>query len=291
MSSVLKTVQLERTGLPAATAPHRAAAVLARSRSAPIRWSRVAEAAAFPLLLLIVWQAACSVNLVASEILPSPWMVLETLQRLWNNGDLVSHLSISFSRVLQGFFIGGLIGITLGVTMGVSRVAEEMINPTFRAFCQVPTMAWLPLMMLVFGIGETLKIVIITKAVLIPMAINTFEGIRRIPVQYFEVAKVLRLNRRLTLTKLVLPAVLPPMFSGVRQGLSHAWVSLVGVELLASTQGIGYLMSWGRVIFQLDIVFAGVIVVGIVGLAMDIGLRRIESRLGNWQPNPEQEAL
>jgi sulfonate transport system permease protein len=73
--------------------------------------------------------------------------------------------------------------------------------------------------------------------------------------------------------------------------LSHAWVSLVGVELLASTQGIGYLMSWGRVIFQLDIVFAGVIVVGIVGLAMDIGLRRIESRLGNWQPNPEQEAL
>jgi sulfonate transport system permease protein len=165
-----------------------------------------------------------------------------------------------------------------------------MINPTFRAFCQVPTMAWLPLMMLVFGIGETLKIVIITKAVLIPMTVNTFEGIRRIPAQYFEVARVLRLSRRTTLTRLVLPAIFPPMFAGVRQGLGHAWVSLVGVELLASTQGIGYMMSWGRVIFQLDIVFAGVLVVGLVGLAMDVGLRRIESRLGNWRPNSEEES-
>ncbi|MDB5989925.1 MAG: sulfonate transporter [Herbaspirillum sp.] len=255
-----------------------------------IHWLRIAEASAFPLLLLLLWQAASSLNLAASEILPSPALVLQTFARLWLSGELGGHLAISFSRVLQGFLLGGAIGIAVGLTMGVSRVAEQMIGPLFRAFCQVPIMAWLPLMMLVFGVGEMLKAVIIAMAVLVPMAINTFEGIRRIPPHYLEVAKVLRLRRRTLLLRLLLPAIFPPMFSGVRQGLSHAWVSLIGVELLASTKGVGYMMSWGRVIFQLDIVFAGVIVVGLVGLAMDLVLRHIERRLGSWRPATQREA-
>jgi sulfonate transport system permease protein len=288
MPSVLKAIPVEflvaseAMPLPARKTPARAIQ--------KIRWLPIAEASALPLLLLLLWQAASSLNLVAPEILPPPALVLQTFARLWASGELGGHLAISFSRVLQGFLLGGAIGIAVGLTMGVSRVAELMIGPLFRAFCQVPIMAWLPLMMLVFGVGEMLKVIIIAMAVLVPMAINTFEGIRRIPPHYLEVAKVLRLRRRTLLLKLLLPAIFPPMFSGVRQGLSHAWVSLIGVELLASTKGIGYMMSWGRVIFQLDIVFAGVIVVGLVGFAMDLVLRRIERRLGSWHSATQGEA-
>jgi sulfonate transport system permease protein len=306
MPSVLKAIPAQRLAaseamqfpVPApvkvrAQAPMQAPARTGKTpagRIQKMRWLRVAEASAFPLLLLALWQAASSLNLVASEILPPPAMVLRTFERLWSSGELGGHLAISFSRVLQGFLLGGAIGIALGLTMGVSKIVEQMIGPLFRAFCQVPIMAWLPLMMLVFGVGEILKVVIIAMAVLVPMAINTFEGIRRIPPHYLEVAKVLRLRRRTLLLKLLLPAIFPPMFSGVRQGLSHAWVSIIGVELLASTEGVGYMMSWGRVIFQLDIVFVGVIVVGLVGLAMDLVLRRIERHLGSWRPVPQGEA-
>jgi sulfonate transport system permease protein len=251
------------------------------------RWTalgtRLALASAFPLLLLAWWQYASSHGLLPVQILPPPGQVADTLHQLWTSGELPRHLQFSLLRVVQGFLIGGLIGIGLGITMGCSRLGEELLNPLFKAFCQVPTIAWLPLMMLVFGIGEALKIVIITKAVLVPMTINTFEGIRGIPAAYLEVARALQLRRRTQLFRLVFPAVFPPMFSGVRQGLSHSWVALVGVELLASTEGIGYLMSWGRIIFQLDVVFVGILFIGGVGLAMDLGLRRIERRLTRRQ--------
>jgi sulfonate transport system permease protein len=250
---------------------------------------RVLQAIAFPLLLIVVWQLVFTANLLSSVILPSPTMVIDAFSDLWKSGDMPNHLRISFLRVVHGFLIGASIGLGLGLLMGVSRIAEAMVYPLFRAFCQVPTMAWLPLMMLLFGIGETLKVVIITKSVMVPMCINSFEGVRGIPDRYFEVAKAFCMRRSTVFRRLVLPAIFPPMFTGVRLGLSHAWVSLVGVELLASTEGIGYVMHWGRIIFQLEVVFVGVIIVGAVGLAMDIGLRGIENSLSRWRSDPKEE--
>ncbi len=130
---------------------------------------------------------------------------------------------------------------------------------------------------------EALKIVAIVKASLVPMTITTYDGIRSIPVQYLEIARVLKLRRWTQLTRLILSAVIPPMFSGVRQGLGHSWVSLVGVELLASTEGIGFLMTWGRVVFQLDVVLVCVVVIGSIGLAMDWGFAALEGRLSRWR--------
>jgi sulfonate transport system permease protein len=261
----------------------RAAAV----RSGVAGWSawlgRVVIAVAFPLALLALWQCAAARAWLPVQILPPPELVADTLHQLWTSGELPAHLRISFLRVVQGFLIGASLGVGLGLVMGCWRLGEETLDPLFKAFCQVPTMAWLPLMMLLLGIGEALKIVIIVKAVMVPMTVNTFEAIRGIPVGYLEVARALRLCQRTRLLRLVLPAVFPQMFSGVRQGLSHAWVALVGVELLASTEGIGYLMSWGRIVFQLDIVFVGILVIGGVGLAMDIGLRGVERHLSRWQ--------
>ncbi len=137
--------------------------------------------------------------------------------------------------------------------------------------------------MQIFGIHETLKLVVMAKAALIPIAFTTSTGVRNIPASYLEVGKVLRLNRLTMLWRIILPGALPSIFSGMRQGLGHVWVSLIIVEMLASAEGIGYLMSWGRTIFQLDIVMVGIVVIGLVGFSFDLALRLLESRLLRWQ--------
>ncbi|MDR2688765.1 MAG: ABC transporter permease [Azoarcus sp.] len=236
-----------------------------------------------PLALFVLWQASSLLTLLPAVVLPSPAEVVKAFIELTASGELARHVGASITRVGQGFLVGAVAGIGLGLLMGMSRPMEELIHPTFRAFCQVPTMAWLPLLMMMFGIGEALKLIIIVKSTLVPMCINTFSGIRAIPEAYFEVARVCRLTRLALLTRLILPATIPPVFSGMRQGLAHAWVSLIGVELLASTVGIGYLMNWGRLVFQLDLVFVGIVVIGVIGLAMDSGMRVLERRLGVWR--------
>lgn len=255
--------------------------------SAGLPGRRYLEMSIFPLCVLIAWQATYMNGWISPIVLPGPGEVVRTLRELWSSGELISHLGISASRVVFGFGLGAGLGIALGFAMGISRTAEQIVYPTFRAIVQVPTLAWLPLLMMVFGIGEALKIIIITKSVMVPLCINSFEGIRGIPEKYFEVARVLRLRRSTVLFRLALPAVLPPTFSGARQGLSSAWVSLVGVELLASMEGIGYMMNYGRTIFQLDVVLAGVVVIGIVGLLMDFTMGRLEARMSKWRIESE----
>jgi sulfonate transport system permease protein len=210
-------------------------------------------------------------------------MVFETLIDLAKSGDLLMNYGISLGRVTAGFFVGSILGALLGAAMGLSRRFESYVFPLFNALSQVPVLGWLPLAMMVFGIGESLKIVIIAQASLVPVAINVLNGIRRVPAQYVEVARVFEFSRAQFLRKVVLPATVPSLFVGVRYGLTLAWLSLVTVELLASSEGLGFLIVWGRQLFQLDLVLAAIISVGVVGLLLDKGLAALESRLLRWR--------
>jgi sulfonate transport system permease protein len=169
--------------------------------------------------------------------------------------------------------------------MGLSRRTEQYLHPLFKALNQVPVLGWLPLAMMVFGIGESLKLVIIAQASLVPVALNVQSGIRRVPVAYSDVARTFQLTRLQTLRKVVFPAAVPSLFVGVRYGLTLAWLSLVTVELLASSEGLGFLIVWGRQLFQLDLVLAAIISIGVVGLALDKGLAQLEARLLRWRPD------
>jgi sulfonate transport system permease protein len=197
---------------------------------------------------------------------------------------LFLNFAISLARVAGGFALGGLIGVGVGVAMGLSRRAEQYLFPLFNAVSQVPVLGWLPLAMMVLGIGESLKVVIIAHAALVPIAINTLKGIRNVPQAYLDVARAFEFSKRQVLRKVVFPASVPTVFVGVRYGLTQAWLSLVTVELLASSEGLGFLIVWGRQLFQLDLVLSAIIVVGVVGLLLDKGLERLEGRLLRWCP-------
>jgi sulfonate transport system permease protein len=237
-----------------------------------------------PAVLLTLWAIASRRVWVAPQILPAPGTVWQTLLEQARSGDLFINFGISLGRVAVGFTLGCVIGLALGIAMGLSRRVEDYLSPTFNAISQVPVLGWLPLAMMVLGIGESLKFVIIAHASLVPVAINTLKGIRSVPRSYIEVARAFQFSKRQLLRKVVFPATVPSIFVGLRYGLTQAWLSLVTVELLASSEGLGFLIVWGRQLFQLDLVLAAIIVVGVVGLLLDRGLARIEKRLLRWRP-------
>jgi sulfonate transport system permease protein len=237
-----------------------------------------------PSLLLLTWAVASKKQWVPPQILPAPAAVGETLLEQFKTGELFKHFGISLGRVAGGFALGSASGVVLGVAMGLSRRVEQYLLPLFNAVSQVPVLGWLPLAMMVLGIGEALKVAIIAQAALVPIAVSTLQGIRNVPQNYLDVARAFQFSKRQLLRKVVLPASVPSVFVGIRYGLTQAWLSLVTVELLASSEGLGFLIVWGRQLFQLDLVLAAILVVGVVGLVLDRGLERIEARLLRWRP-------
>lgn len=237
----------------------------------------------FPLALLLLWQLSAVQAWVPEQVLPPPGVVYDTFAAMLASGELWEHLRVSLVRVFSGFGIGLAGGLLLGGAMGLSPTLRDYLFPLFKAFSQVPTIGWLPLLMLLVGIDEGLKFLLIAKATLVPVAVNSCQGIQNVPQRYVEVAKVYGFSRWQLLSQVVFPAATAPIWNGVRYGLTHAWLALVVVELLASSEGIGYLIVYGRQLFQLDVVLAAVVAVGIVGLALDKLLARTEAWLLRWR--------
>ena len=266
--------QVARASVPAARVP--------RTRQWPDLGDRLL-AWPLPLAVLALWALAAHFEWIAPQVLPSPEAVALSFKESLLSGELWTNLQISLIRVLVGFAVGLAGGLALGVAMGLSPTVKDYLYPLFKAFAQVPVLGWLPLLMLLVGIDEALKIILISKAALVPIALNTCKGIQGVPTRFIEVGKVLGFTRRQMLARVVFPAALAPIWNGIRYGFTHAWLALVVVELLASSEGLGFMIVYGRQLFQLDVVLAAVVVVGAVGYALDKGLAAIETRLLGWR--------
>lgn len=254
--------------------------------SAPRLWRLPAWPAALllPALGLLLWLTAARFGWLAPNILPAPQDVWLTLHDLASSGELAEHALWSMGRVAQGFTVGAALGLALGIGMGLWPRFEALLRPSFLAIVQVPVIGWVPLLMLPLGIGEALKIVIVAKAALVPVTLNTRDAIHALPRPLLEVAAAFRYGRLQLLRHVVLPATVPPVFTGLRYGLTSCWKALVAVELLASSEGLGYLLVWGRQMFQMDLVIAGVLLIAAIGLIFDTALAAIERRLQRWRP-------
>ncbi len=244
--------------------------------------SKITAALLFPFFIFIIWQLAAIYHWVPASILPPPLVVWQTLSDLYANGDLAYHFSFSASRIAWGFLYGALAGLLLGSLMGLSRTAELYLFPSFKALNLIPPLGWIPLLILLVGIDDTMKILIIAKAVLTPVTLNTMQGIRSIHANYLEVADVFGFSRWQRVRKLLFPATVPSLFTGIRYGFSNAWMAMVAVELLASSEGIGYMLAEGRQLFELEVVMAMVVVIGVTGWLIDRILAFVETRLLGW---------
>lgn len=266
--------------LPSPASVTSAQGVTARPWRPPLQWL---WAWPFPLAVLLLWHLSSVWGWAPEQVLPPPAQVFRTFADMVASGEIWANLQISLVRVFTGFGIGLLGGLVLGSVMGLSPTARDYLYPLFKAFAQVPVIGWLPLLMLLVGIDEALKFLLIAKATLVPVTLNTCQGIQGVPNRFIEVAKVYGFTRWQMLRKVVFPAATAPIWNGVRYGLTHAWLALVVVELLASSEGIGFLIVYGRQLFQLDVVLAAVLAVGMVGWALDKALQRTEDWLLRWR--------
>lgn len=242
-----------------------------------------------PVLVALLWYVASQQQWMSPQVLPSPRTVAGTALDL-ASGELWDQLWISVQRLALGLVGGVSAGLLLGAVLGASARAERLIYPTFTALAQVPTLAWIPLFMLFFGIGELLKWVVLVKAIVVPVTVHTHAGVRDVPQRLRDAASALRLPPALRLWRLTIPAALPPVVTGLRLALAQGWTALLAVELLASSEGIGYLMVSGRQLFMLDVVFVCIFAVGLTGAALDLAMRRLERRLVHW-PQPGAAAF
>ena len=231
------------------------------------------------LVILAMWWGMAHARLIDEAFLPSPEKVFETFIRLTKDGILLPNIGLSILRVLKGFLIGLSFGFVLGTLMGLSRTAEKVIGPTFNAIRQIPLVAWIPLIIIWFGIGEMSKLVFIAIGAMYPIVFNTLEGIRNVPKGFVEVARVFEYNQIKLVQKVILPAALPSFLTGVRLSLSRSWMMVIGAEVFMSTveRGLGNMIEQGSALFQLEIVFVGIIVIAFIGLAMNYLVGLVEA--------------
>lgn len=242
-------------------------------------WSAVLCALVLPLVVGFAWIMVLRLDLVSEALLPSPSTVAQTAVALLQDGTLVGDIRVSVCRAVIGVALGIVAGVVLGAAFGLSPRIERLFFPSFVFLAQIPTLAWLPFLMLLLGLGEALKIAVIARAVLVPVVMATRTGLRDVPAAYLELADVLCLPRWVRLRRIMVGYAIPFVLSGSRQGVSVAWVSLVVVEMIASTSGLGYLVNWGRTIFQLDVVLVAIMAIGVIGFGSDALLSMWESHV------------
>ena len=235
-----------------------------------------------PAALLAAWFAATASGAVKSYQLASPQAVYAEFGQLIATGALWSNLGASIERVACGFGVALVLAIILGALVGVSRVADRLIDPTLQAIRAVPSLAWVPLILLWLGIGETAKITLIAIGAFFPIYVSLASGIRNVDRKLIEVAQVLGLRGAALAVRVLVPAALPQLLVGARIGLTQAWLFLVAAELLAATRGLGFLLTEGQQISRTDEILVAVLLFAICGKLSEMGMRLVERRLVGW---------
>ena len=244
---------------------------------------RILFALVIPFLVIIAWYLATSRGSIPVGILPTIPMVGEGFKEMVKSGQLQTDLTVSLARVLKGYVLSAVFGILLGSLVGMFQIARQMLIPMITVIRQIPIIAWIPLIIMWAGIGEMSKVIIIVLAAFFPILVNTENGIESTPKGYVEVARLYKLGPWKTFTKVYLPHALPGILVGLKLGLGVSWMAVVAAELIASTTGIGYRMSYARGMMQANIVIVCMIVIGLVGVIMDKLIGCVFKKLLIWE--------
>lgn len=244
-----------------------------------------ARGALLPLLLLAAWEYASRQGASDAYAVVPLAQVVAGLLEIVGNGELLTNLLASLLRTSQGLLFGVLAGTLIGACMALSAWGERLIAPLFHSLRQVPMLAWVPLIALWFGNGESSKVLIIALAASYPMALNTFEGLRQVDARHLEVAEALVLSRRQRFALVLLPSALPSLCTGVLQAIAFAWVTAVGSELfLSAGPGLGNLMMNAEAGARMEIILLCVVSIAALGYGMSLLFTCLSRYLLRWRP-------
>lgn len=232
-------------------------------------WARLGLGLVIPVLVLLAWQLSTAAGLFSPVQLPPPRAVLDAGADLIARNELFSHVAISTQRVLLGFVAGAALGLVLGSLVGLSKVAEVLLGPTIGALRAVPSLAWVPLLILWMKIGEDSKVTLIVIGAFFPVFTTVSLALRHVDKNLVEAARAFGLKGVKLLTTVQLPAVVPAIFSGLRLALAQAWLFLVAAELIASSMGLGFLLTDSQNNGRTDRLLLAIVLLAVLGKATD----------------------
>jgi len=222
-----------------------------------------------PIIIILIWHFLALTETIRSNLLPPPQEVINEILILTRDGSLFSHILITLSRVFYGFIFGAIAATLLGVLTGVSPLMRRFFDPTIQALKAVPSLAWVPLFILWFGIFEDSKIALISVGVFFPIYLNLMMGIRQIDKKMVEVAHVYNLNSFQTIRWILLPGIIPEWVTGLRSGLALGWMFVIAAELMGASEGLGYLMIDGQMTGRPALIIGALILFAMIGKLTD----------------------
>jgi ABC-type nitrate/sulfonate/bicarbonate transport system permease component len=231
---------------------------------------------------LTLWQLVSVLGAIDPFFLPSPITVLKAGIKRWQEGVLLKHILFSLGRIGQGFLIGSILGILSGILMAQVRVIGDMLEPIVDIFRQIPPVAWIPLAILIFGMGEASKIYIITYGATFPILINTFDGARSTDPSLVRAARSLGATPWHLFWRVTLPAAVPHIFTGMWIGLGGAFRGLIAAELAGATVGLGYMIMEARDFLSTKDAIMGMAVIGFLGFFIVQGLGMLRNHFLRW---------
>lgn len=239
-------------------------------------------AALIAFALFALWEAAARAALLESTFIPAPSAIARALGDGVRHGELTSHLLVTLGRVGAGLALGGGAGFLLGLTLGAFRRARAVADPFVAAVHPIPKLALLPILMLLLGLGEWPKVVVIAAASFFPMLLNTIAGVRQINGVHFDVARVYGASRRQLLTRVIFPGSVPMALTGLRLAANVAFLSAIAVEMVYSQRGLGALIWLSWQVLRVDSLYATLAVIAIVGIVLNAVLQWAARRGAPW---------
>lgn len=236
-----------------------------------------------PVALIIIWQIAGTFGWISTKLLPTPWSVIQDGVSLWQSGELQKNMGISLYRALVGFAIGGAVGFFFGMLNGLSKTARALFDSTIQMLRNIPHLSLIPVVIILFGIGETAKISLVTVGVMFPIYINTFHGITSVDPELIEMGQAYGLSKREMLTKIVFPGALPTILVGVRYALGVMWTTLIVAETISSTSGIGYMATNAQEFMNMKTVLLCIVIYALLGKVSDLIAKLLEDICLDWQ--------
>ncbi|EIV6852212.1 taurine ABC transporter permease TauC [Klebsiella aerogenes] len=261
-----------------------------RQRALKWRWPlsrQLTLSVATLAVLLAIWWAVTAMQLISPLFLPSPWQVLQKLLTIagpqgFMDATLWQHLAASLTRIAIALVLAAIVGVPVGIAMGLSPTVRGMLDPLIELYRPVPPLAWLPLVIIWFGIGETPKILLIYLAIFAPVVMSTLAGVKSAQQVRVRAAQSLGASRAQVLWLVILPGALPEILTGLRIGLGVGWSTLVAAELIAATRGLGFMVQSAGEFLATDVVLAGIAVIAIIAFVLELGLRALQRRLTPW---------
>ena len=241
-----------------------------------------ALALAIPFIIIAAWEFAVQTGIFPKSLIASPLQVAINFAHLFANGTLLHHALASFARLIPGFAIGSLIGLFFGILVGLSKKAEKILAPTFSFIVPIPPAVWIPVLIILLGIGDASKIGLIALGTALIVYASTLAGIRQTDKKLVELAQVFKKNNFQLVTKILLPSATPQIFAGLRAALCLSWILLIAAEIIAASKGLGWFIWDARNFSRPADMLAGIIAIGILGKATDKALELCQKHLTKW---------